>query len=71
MHSMQKKLIQNIAILVVTFLLNKETKTISVMYGSLLDLTPHAYIIGPSLNLLVQAMLILVPERWVAHQQDV
>lgn len=31
----------------------------------------HAYIIGPSLNLLVKAMLILIPERWVAHQQDV
>lgn len=29
------------------------------------------HIIGPSLDLLVQLVLVLIPERWVAHQQDV
>lgn len=29
------------------------------------------HIIGPSLDLLVQLVLVLIPERWVAHQQDI
>lgn len=31
----------------------------------------YAYIIGPSLDLLVKAVLVLIPEGRVAHQQDV
>jgi hypothetical protein len=29
------------------------------------------HIIRPSLDLLVQLVLVLIPERWVAHQQDI
>lgn len=31
----------------------------------------ETHIISPSLDLLVQLVLVLVPERRVAHQQDV
>lgn len=34
-------------------------------------LAPGTYIIGPSLDLLVEFVLVLIPERRVAHQQDV
>lgn len=31
----------------------------------------YSHIIGPSLDLLVQAMLVLVPEWRIANQQDI
>lgn len=34
-------------------------------------LAPGTYIIGPGLDLLVEFVLVLIPERRVAHQQDV
>lgn len=30
-----------------------------------------AYVIGPSFDLLVKAVLVLIPKGWVAHQKDV
>lgn len=38
---------------------------------SLYCMCVNAYIIGPSLDLLVKAVLVLIPEGRVAHQQDV
>lgn len=32
---------------------------------------PGTHVVGPGLDLLVQLVLVLVPEGWVAHQQDV
>ena len=32
---------------------------------------PGTHIVGPGLDLLVQLVLVLVPEGWVAHEQDV
>ena len=31
----------------------------------------YSHVIGPSLDLLVQAMLVLVPEGRIANQQDI
>lgn len=30
-----------------------------------------AYIIGPSFDLLVKAVLVLIPKGWITHQKDV
>lgn len=32
---------------------------------------PGTHVVGPGLDLLVQLVLVLVPEGWVPHEQDV
>lgn len=33
--------------------------------------TPRAYVVGSSFNLLVEFVLIFIPERGISHEQDV
>lgn len=33
--------------------------------------TKSTYIVGPSFDLLVESMLILIPKRWIPNQENV